>query len=107
MAVEWQEMTATRRDELQGLGQGAHYTDTIIGFIGLEACHNLAANMPIPEDLLTDIVGSTAAAANPMNSSYGTITLDAEPTVVSVSGVHKLTENRCMVTCRFRGYQVE
>ncbi len=102
MATGWYEMSGTRKVTEYGTGPGPHYTDYTITFIGTEATDNLAAAMPIPGDLYTDVKGSGS-----LDTSVGTIVYDNEPCIIQVSESHKLTENRCMVTCRFRGYHVE
>ncbi len=102
MAKAWKEMSGTRRIEMHGQGPGPHYVDTIITFIGVEGADNLKADMPTLGDLYADIL----AGVN-LDADYGDITLDGEPTVTQVSESHKLTEKKCMVTCRFRGYATE
>ena len=100
--MAWAEMSGTKRIEMHGQGPGAHYVDVIISFIGVEGTENLKAAMPTLGDLYTDVVGSGT-----LDSDYGAIVLDAEPSITQVSESHKLTEKKCMVTCRFRGYAKE
>lgn len=100
--MAWKEMSGTRKINMHGVGPGPHSVDFIISFVGIEGTDNLAAGMPINGDSLSDVKGSGS-----LDSSFGSITFHAEPTIADASESHKLTENQCMVTCRFRGWIVE
>ena len=100
--MAWAEMSGTKTIDSHGQGPGAHYTDFIISFIGVEGTDNLAAALPIPGDLYTDVV-----SGGTLDSAHGTIAFDAEPSIIQVGESHKLTEIKCRVTCRFRGWHQE
>lgn len=92
--MAWKEMSGTRVVTINGMGPGPHIQDTQIGFIGTAA----SDAAPTRGQLLTDVLGS---------GTLPSTDLDAEPSIVQVSDVYKLTEIKNMITVRFRAWYVE
>jgi len=91
--MAWSEMTGTRKTTRQGRGPGP-FTETVqITFVG-----TTAQTTPSNGDSYSTIVGS---------GNLPSTGLDAEPEVIQVGRVKKITSTKSQVTVLFGAYNVE